>query len=63
MVAPVVVGMTIDAGEAAVDRARGYALIRSFAARALAVSLFFFRGVTARRGGADAFAEQDTRAG
>lgn len=63
VVAPVVVGMTIDAGEAAMDRARGYALIWPLAALALAVSLLFFRSVTARPEGAGAFAEQGSRAG
>jgi len=48
VIAPVVVGITIDAGEAAMDRTRGYALIWPFAAIVLAVSLFFFRSITAR---------------
>lgn len=53
VVAPVVVGMTIDAGSAALGRTRGYALIWPLAAVALAVSLLFYRGVTAQRAPAD----------
>lgn len=48
VIAPVVVGATIDAGEAAMDRTRGYALIWPLAAVAIVVSLFFFRSVTSR---------------